>query len=118
MQNTIKTKGAEFMFTRKQVIPFKSFVDGSYKNKSPKIRKCNSISPLAFLHMSDQMINTYFALGIMGSILIGAVLLEKYLVKNDHVSAAKFVSDGIYHGTRIGGVCFIGYVFIKVLIMF
>ncbi|MDG0950035.1 hypothetical protein [Bacillus paranthracis] len=106
------------MFTRKQVIPFRSFVDGSYKNKSPKIRKCNSISPLTFLHISDQMINTYLALGVMGSVLIGAVLLEKYLVKNDHVSAAKFVSNGIYHGTRIGGVFLIGYVFIRIAIMF
>ncbi|PFB74755.1 hypothetical protein CN286_26530 [Bacillus anthracis] len=106
------------MFTRKQVIPFKSFVDGSYKNKSPKIRKCNSISPLAFLHMSDQIVNTYLALGIMGSVLIGAVLLEKYLVKNDHVSAARLISEGIYHGTRIGGVCLIGYVFIRLVIMF
>lgn len=118
MQNAIKIKGAEFMFTRKQAIPFRSFMDGSYKNKTPKIRKYNSISPLAFLHMSDEIINTYLALGVMGSVLIGTILLEKYLVKNDHVSAAKFVSDGIYHGTRIGGVCFIGYVFIKILIMF
>ncbi|MFC9728366.1 hypothetical protein [Bacillus cereus] len=106
------------MFTRKQVIPFRSFMDGSYKDKAPKIRKYNSVSPLAFLHMSDQMINTYLALGIMGTFLIGAVVLEKYLVKNDHVSAAKFVSDGIYHGTRIGGVCLIGYVFIRIVIMF
>lgn len=106
------------MFSKKEVIPFRSFVDGSYKNKTPKIRKYNSISPLAFLHMSDQIINTYLALGVMGSVLIGVVLLEKYLVKNDHVSAAKFVSEGIYHGMRIGGVCFIGYVFIKILIMF
>ncbi|MEX0415979.1 hypothetical protein [Bacillus sp. C30] len=106
------------MFTRKQVIPFRSFVDGSYKNKEQKIRKYNSISPMAFLHMSDQIINTYLALGVMGTVLIGAVLLEKYLVKNDYVSAAKFVSDGIYHGTRIGGICFIGYMFIRILIMF
>ncbi|MED1381794.1 hypothetical protein [Bacillus mycoides] len=106
------------MFTRKQVIPFRSFVDGSYKNKEQKIRKYNSISPMAFLHMSDQIINTYLALGVMGTVLIGVVLLEKYLVKNDYVSAAKFVSDGIYYGTRIGGICFIGYIFIRILIMF
>jgi hypothetical protein len=118
VQNTIKIKGAEFMFTRKQVIPFRSFMDRSYKDKIPKIRKYNSISPLAFLHMSDQMINTYLALGVIGTVLIGAVLLEKYLVKNDHVSASNFVSDGIYHGTRIGGVCFIGYVFIRIVMMF
>ncbi|MBD5798393.1 hypothetical protein BHU24_05210 [Bacillus pseudomycoides] len=106
------------MFTRKQVIPFRSFVDGSYKIEEKKTRKYNSLSPLAFLHMSDQIINTYLALGVMGTVLIGAVLLEKYLVKNDHVSAAKFISDGIYHGMRIGGVCLIGYVFIRIVIMF
>ncbi|HDR6318335.1 TPA: hypothetical protein QCU53_005189 [Bacillus thuringiensis] len=106
------------MFIRKQVIPFRSFMDGSYKNKAPKIRKYNSISPLAFLHMSDAIMNTYLALGVMGSVLIGTVLLETYLVKNDHVSAAKFVSDGIYHGMRIGGVVLVGYVFIRIVIMF
>ncbi|MEB9880189.1 hypothetical protein P4K67_26145 [Bacillus cereus] len=106
------------MFTRKQVIPFQSFMDGSYKNKTKKTRKYNSVSPLAFLHMSDQMINTYLALGVMGSVLIGALVLEKYLVKNDHVSTAKFVSNGIYHGTRIGGVVLIGYVFIRIVTMF
>ncbi|MED1559969.1 hypothetical protein [Bacillus paramycoides] len=106
------------MWCRKETIPFRSFVDGSYKNKEQKIRKYNSISPLAFLHMSDQIINTYLALGVMGTVLIGSVLLEKYLVKNDHVSAAKFVSEGIYHGTRISGVCLIGYVFIRIVIMF
>lgn len=101
-----------------EVIPFRSFMDGSYKNKERKISKYNSLSPLAFLHMSDQIINTYLALGVMGSVLIGAVVLEKYLVKNDYVSAAKLVSEGIYHGTRIGGVCLIGYVFIRLVIMF
>ncbi|MEH6848552.1 hypothetical protein [Bacillus pseudomycoides] len=106
------------MFTRKQVIRFRSFMDGSYKNKEKKIRKYNSISPLAFIHMSDQIINTYIGVGIMGTVLIGAVLLEKYLVKNDHVSAAKFVSEGIYYGMRIGGVCLIGYVFIRIVSMF
>ncbi|QDZ76635.1 hypothetical protein [Bacillus cereus] len=106
------------MFTRKQVIPFRSFVDGSYKDKIPKIRKYNSISPLAFFHMSDSILHTYLAVGVMGTVLIGAVLLEKYLVKNEHVSASKFVSDGIYHGTRIGGVCFIGYVCIRIAMMF
>ncbi|MGE6553243.1 hypothetical protein ACQKFK_31320 [Bacillus mycoides] len=106
------------MFSKKEVIPFRSFMDRSYKDKIPKIRKYNSISPLAFLHMSDSILNTYLALGVMGTVLIGAVLLEKYLVKNDHVSASKFVSDGIYHGTRIGGVCFIGYVFIRIVMMF
>ncbi|MGE6619513.1 hypothetical protein [Bacillus mycoides] len=106
------------MLARKQVISFRSFMDGSYKNKEQKIQKYNSISPLAFLHMSDQIINTYLALGVMGTVLIGAVLLEKYLVKNDHVSASKFVSEVIYHGTRIGGVCLIGYIFIRILIIF
>ena len=59
-------------------------------------------SPLAFLHMSDSMIHTYFALGVMGTVLIGAVLLEKYLVQNDYVLATKLLSDGIHYGMRIG----------------
>ncbi|MGE7869582.1 hypothetical protein ACQKNO_26155 [Bacillus paramycoides] len=101
-----------------EVIPFRSFMDGSYKKKEKKICNYNSLSPLAFLHMSDSILNTYLALGVIGTVLIGAVMLEKYLVQHDHLSAAKFVSDGIYHGTRIGGVCFIGYVFIRILIMF
>lgn len=54
----------------------------------------------------------------MGTILIGAVMLDKYLVRHDYISAAKFVSEGIYHGTRIGGVCLIGYVFVRIVIMF
>jgi len=68
--------------------------------------------------MSDQLLHTYIALGVMGTISIGAVMLEKYLVRNDYISAAKFVSEGIYHGMRIGGVCLIGYVFIRILMMF
>lgn len=68
--------------------------------------------------MSDQIINTYLALGVMGNVLIGAVLLEKHLVNNDHVSAAKFVSDGIYHGMRISGVFFIRYMLIRIVMMF
>ena len=64
------------------------------------------------------MLTTFISLGALGVTTIGGALLEKYLVKNDHVTAAKIVSDGIYHGIRIGGVCFIGYVFIKILIMF
>lgn len=64
------------------------------------------------------MITTFVSLGALGVTTIGGVMLEKHLVKNDQVTAAKFVSDGMYHGMRIGGVCFIGYVFIKILIMF
>ncbi|MFD5264458.1 MULTISPECIES: hypothetical protein [Bacillus] len=64
------------------------------------------------------MLTTFILLGALGVTTIGGAILEKHLVKNDHVAAAKFVSDGIYHGMRIGGVCFIGYVFIKILIMF
>lgn len=106
------------MFTRKQVIPFCSFVDGSYKNSERQVKKYNSISPLAFLHMSDQMIGTYIAVGAIGSVLIGAVLLEKYLVRKDYITEAKFISDVIFHGTRISGICLIGYLLIRTIIMF
>ncbi|PGB21664.1 hypothetical protein COM06_29990 [Bacillus toyonensis] len=64
------------------------------------------------------MVTTFISLGALGVTTIGGAILEKYLVKNDHVAAAKLLSDGMYHGMRIGGVCFIGYVFIKILIMF
>ncbi|MFK4292883.1 hypothetical protein CN984_08665 [Bacillus cereus] len=106
------------MRASKETIPFREFMDWSYKDKEKKIRKYNSLSPFAFLHMSDQVLHTYIALGVMGTILIGAVMLEKYLVRHDYISAAKFVSEGIYHGTRIGGVCLIGYVFVRIVIMF
>lgn len=64
------------------------------------------------------MLTTFISLGVLGATTIGGAILEKHLVKNDRVAAAKLLSDGMYHGMRIGGVCFIGYVFIKILIMF
>lgn len=64
------------------------------------------------------MLTTFISLGVLGAATIGGAILEKHLVKNDHVAAAKLLSDGMYHGIRIGGVCFIGYIFIKILIMF
>ncbi|MFL0405206.1 hypothetical protein ACH0BP_26590 [Bacillus nitratireducens] len=64
------------------------------------------------------MLTTFISLGALGVTTIGGAILEKHLVNNDHVTAAKLLSDGMYHGMRIGGVCFIGYVFIKILIMF
>ncbi|MCU5414527.1 hypothetical protein [Bacillus wiedmannii] len=64
------------------------------------------------------MLTTFISLGVLGVTTIGGTLLEKHLVKNDYVAAAKLVSDGIYHGIRIGGVCFIGYVFIQIVVMF
>ncbi|MEB8805080.1 hypothetical protein P4G82_25255 [Bacillus cereus] len=64
------------------------------------------------------MLTTFISLGALGVTTIGGAILEKHFVKNDHVAAAKLLSDGMYHGMRIGGVCFIGYVFIKILIMF
>ncbi|WP_144561643.1 hypothetical protein [Bacillus mycoides] len=64
------------------------------------------------------MLTTFISLGALGVTTIGGVMLEKYLVENDHVAAAQLVGNGIYHGMRIGGVCYIGYVFIKILIMF
>ncbi|ENB4264228.1 hypothetical protein ABHP49_005425 [Bacillus cereus] len=64
------------------------------------------------------MLTTFISLGVLGATTIGGAILEKHLVKNDHVTAAKLLSEGMYHGMRVGGVCFIGYVFIKILIMF
>ncbi|KMP50464.1 hypothetical protein [Bacillus cereus] len=103
---------------RKETISFRECMNRSYEEKEKKIHKYNSVSPFAFLHMSDQVLHTYISLGVMGTVLIGAVILEKYLVRHDHISAAKFISEGIYYGMRIGGVCLIGYVFIRILIMF
>ncbi|MEW4153383.1 hypothetical protein [Bacillus thuringiensis] len=106
------------MWGTKQIIPFRDFMSGSYKKKEIQIKKYHAGSPLAFLHMSDSMIHTYVALGVMGTVLIGAVLLEKYLVQNDYVLAAKLLSDGIHYGVRIGGIGFIGYACIRIVIMF
>ncbi|CDN38364.1 hypothetical protein [Bacillus thuringiensis] len=106
------------MWGTKQIIPFRDFMSGSYKKKAQKIQRYHSLSPLAFVHMSDPILNTYLALGIMGTALIGAVMLERYLVQNDYVSAAKLLSDGIHYGVRMGGVGFIGYTFIRIVIMF
>ncbi|HFK1663369.1 hypothetical protein [Bacillus cereus] len=64
------------------------------------------------------MLTTFISLGALGVMTIGGALLEKHLVKNDHVAAAKLLSDGIYYGMRIGGVCFISYVFIQIVEMF
>ncbi|MCW9134062.1 C1 family peptidase [Bacillus paramycoides] len=106
------------MRARKETNLFREFIDWSYENKEKKIHKYNSLSPFAFFHMSDQVLHTYIALAVMGMILIGAVMLEKYLVRNDHIFAAKIVSESIYFGMRIGGVCLIGYVFVRIVIMF
>ncbi|PEL82548.1 hypothetical protein [Bacillus wiedmannii] len=106
------------MRVRKERIFFRKFMERSYKDKENTIRKYNSLSPFAFFQMSDQVLNSYIALGVMGTVLIGVVLLEKYLVQNDHIFAAKFVSGSIYYGMRIGGVCLIGYVFVRIVIMF
>ncbi|AKR13149.1 hypothetical protein AC241_31325 (plasmid) [Bacillus thuringiensis] len=64
------------------------------------------------------MLTTFILLGALGVTTIGGAILEKHLVKNDHIAAAKLVSDGMYHGMRISGVCFIGYVFIRIVMMF
>ncbi|PFB57213.1 hypothetical protein [Bacillus cereus] len=106
------------MRVRKERIFFRKFIDRSYKIKEKTIRKYNSLSPFAFFHMSEQVLNTYIGLGVMGTVLIGAVLLEKHLVQNDHIFAAKFLSESIYYGMRIGGVCLIGYAFFRIVIMF
>ncbi|PFU00029.1 hypothetical protein [Bacillus thuringiensis] len=64
------------------------------------------------------MLTTFISLGVLGATTIGGAILEKHLVKNEHVAAAKLLSEGMYHGMRIGGVCLIGYVFIRLVIMF
>ncbi|MEH7657388.1 hypothetical protein V7196_20135, partial [Bacillus velezensis] len=66
------------MRASKETIPFREFMDRSYKDKEKKIRKYNSLSSFAFLHMSDQVLHTYIALGVMGTISIVADMLEKY----------------------------------------
>ena len=78
------------------------FYEWVVQKKEIQIQKYHAGSPLAFLHMSDSVIHTYLALGVMGAVLIGAVLLERYLVQNDYVSATKLLSDGIHYGVRIG----------------
>lgn len=105
------------MFSKKEVIPFRSFMDHSYKKKRVQLYRISSISPFAFFHMSQPIMNTYIALGVLGGVTIGAVLLEKYMVRNDHVFAAKIVSNSLYYGMRLGGIGLIGYVLIRVLIM-
>ncbi|MDA1567926.1 hypothetical protein PDK93_17865 [Bacillus cereus] len=64
------------------------------------------------------MLTTFISLGALGVTTIGGAILEKHLVKNDHIAVAKLVGDGMYHGMRIGGVCFIGYVFIRIVMVF
>ncbi|MBG9938562.1 MULTISPECIES: hypothetical protein [Bacillus] len=106
------------MFMKKQAIPFRDFMSESYKKKEMQIQKYHAWSPLAFLHMSDAIVNTYLALGVTGGVLIGGVLLEKYLVQNDSIAAAKLCSDVMYYGVKLGGVGFIAYIFIRIVIMF
>ena len=45
---------------------------------------------VGFSSYVDSVIHTYLALGVMGAVLIGAVLLERYLVQNDYVSALNY----------------------------
>ena len=90
VRNTIKiNEGDERMWGQN-----KSFLSGFYEwvvqKKEIQIQKYHAGSPLAFLHMSDSVIHTYLALGVMGAVLIGAVLLERYLVQNDYVSALNY----------------------------
>lgn len=106
------------MHVRKGTNLFREFIDRSYEDKEKKTHNYNSLSPLVFFHMSDQVLHTYITLAVIGTILIGVVMLEKYLVRNDHIFAAKLVSESIYYGMRIGGVCLIGYAFVRIVIMF
>ncbi|HEQ3527517.1 hypothetical protein [Bacillus cereus] len=106
------------MFKRKETISFQSFMDQTYKKKKQtKVYSIGPISPFAFFHMSQPLVHTYIAIGVLGALTIGAVLLEKYLVRNDHMFPAKLVSEGLHYGVRIGGIGFIGYVFIRILMM-
>ena len=106
------------MLKRKETISFQAFMDQSYKKKKQtKIYSIGPISPFAFFHMSSPLIHTYVALGIVGGLTIGAVLLEKYLVRNDYVFASNLLSNSLYYGVRIGGIGLIGYVFIRILLM-
>lgn len=108
------------MFKKKEIIPFRDFMNRSFKKeqKQAKLFSIEPISPIAFFHMAQPLVHTYVALGILGGLTIGAVLLERYLVQNDYITAGKFVSDGLYHGLRIGSIGFIVYVFIRVVRMF
>lgn len=106
------------MFSKKEVIPFRAFMDQSYKRKKGvQLYSIGAISPFSFFHMSQPIANTYIALGILGGVTIGAVLLEKYLVRNNQVFLAKLVSDSLYYGMRLGGIGLIGYVLIRIFIM-
>ncbi|MGE1025182.1 hypothetical protein [Bacillus cereus group sp. BfR-BA-01489] len=107
------------MFKRKEIIPFRDFMNQSYKKqKQVRAFSLEPLSPMAFFHMSQPLVHTYVALGVLGGLTIGAVLLERYLIQNDYISAAKFVSEGLHHGIRIGGIGFVAYVFIRIVIMF
>ncbi|CAM4399442.1 hypothetical protein BAMA_18485 [Bacillus manliponensis] len=64
------------------------------------------------------MVGTYIALSAVGVVTIGGVVLEKHLMKNDKVAASRLLSDGLYHGVRLSGIAFIGYVFIRIVMMF
>ena len=57
------------------------FYEWVVQKKEIQIQKYHAGSPLAFLPMSDSVIHTYLALGVMGTVLIGAVLLENILCK-------------------------------------
>lgn len=102
------------MFKRKEIIPFRDFMNQSYK-KQKQVRAF-SLEPLS--PMAQPLVHTYVALGVLGGLTIGAVLLERYLIQNDYISAAKFVSEGLHHGMRIGGIGFVAYVFIRIVTMF
>ncbi|HDW3056233.1 TPA: hypothetical protein RMI67_003915 [Bacillus cereus] len=107
------------MFKRKEIIPFRDFMNQSYKKqKQVRAFSLEPLSPMAFFHMYQPLVHTYVALGVLGGLTIGAVLLERYLIQNDYISAAKFVSEGLHQGIRIGGIGFVAYVFIRIVTMF
>ena len=57
------------------------------KQKQVRAFSLEPLSPMAFFHMSQPLVHTYVALGVLGGLTIGAVLLEKYLIQNDYISA-------------------------------
>ena len=83
----------------KQIITFRDFMSGSYKRKRYKYKNImqESVGVSSYI---DSMIHTYLALGVMGTVLIGAVLLENILCKRIMYSA-KLLSDGIHYGVRM-----------------
>ena len=90
VRNTIKINEGDERMWGQTNHSLSGFYEWVVQKKEIQIQKYHAGSPLAFLHMFDSVIHTYLALGVMGAVLIGAVLLERYLVQNDYVSALNY----------------------------